>query len=130
MIIPYAKHFELFFYVPTCEIVDFTLVDADDDSDLERLDDYTLAEYPMNVNIRAEAHPCGTTPTTASVLIKTDRTSRCERMEPYAAFGNSGDDYHGRKLVAGKHTIRATPYTGDNCDGTAGRDKVRTIIVS
>lgn len=118
--------------VDTChnEITGFTLIDADDDSEIGPLEDYALADVPMNVNIRAEPHWCNTIPTTASVLIKTDRTTRCERMEPYAAFGNSGDDYHGRKLVAGKHTVRATPYTGDNCDGVAGRDKVRTIIVS
>ena len=79
------------------------------------------------LNIRANVAVCEPD-IVDSVLIVLDGKSRCERNEPYAAFGDSSTidvaddaaDYFGKTIDVGSHTITATPYAGSKCDGVAG----------
>jgi hypothetical protein len=103
----------------------FTLVDADLDEDIMPLADF--AKKDGLLNIRANVAVC--VPSVVdSVLIVLDGRSRCERYEPYAAFGDSSTidvandaaQYFGKKIGVGAHLITATPYSGSKCDGVAG----------
>ena len=78
-------------------------------------------------NIRANVAVC-VPDVVDSVLIVLDGKSRCERYEPYAAFGDSSTidvpndsaEYFGKTIAVGSHVITATPFSGSKCDGVAG----------
>jgi hypothetical protein len=75
-------------------------------------------------NIRAYTNP----KTTGSVVfnlkdITNPETSdyiHIENVEPYALFGNVGEDFFGRKPELGTYLLSATPYSEPNGQGTMG----------
>jgi hypothetical protein len=118
------------------EIVDFTLVDANLGSDIKPLGDFVVSELPALLNIRADVAMC-TPKLVESVLLDLDGITRCERFTPYTSFGDSStsdlsnDDatYNGRAITVGSHVIKATPYAGDKCTGTAGSTLTKAFTV-
>ena len=110
------------------EVTGYTLVDAKRDTDIMPLRSYSMSDVPELLSIRADIRKCSPR-VVESVLIDFDGKSRCESFTPYALYGdetkkdraNSKANYNGKAISAGRHTIKATPYTEDDCRGTAGK---------
>ncbi|QDA61300.1 malectin [Hymenobacter jejuensis] len=107
------------------QVVSFTLINADTDQpirDLVANDVLNLATLPTkNLNIRANTspYPVGSV---VMVLSGTQSRTQSETGAPYALFGNSGADYAAwtPAIVVGAYSIKGTPFTAGNGNGTAG----------
>jgi hypothetical protein len=130
----------------TCpiEIDNFILVDTTERNDIMELSSYSQTSFPQNLTIRAAV------PTTIPPQCKSESVNsvqfefngvpvRCESYMPYALFGDasrmdildlSRANYYSKPIPIGTHTIRATPYTGEGCTGTAATPLSRTFTVS
>jgi hypothetical protein len=114
----------------------YTLVDAKTSKDIMPLRSYSMSDVPESLSIRADIPECSRK-VVESVFIDFDGMTRCEFFTPYAAFGddstqdraNSKAKYNGMSISAGRHTIKATPYTTDDCSGKAGRTHILTFTV-
>ena len=119
------------------QVIGYTLVDAELDTDIMPLRSYTTSEVPDLLNIRADIRACSPK-VVESVFIDLDGMTRCENFTPYAAFGDSSKQdlandmarYNGKTISAGRHIIQATPYTQNNCQGTAGRTHTLEFTVA
>lgn len=103
------------------QVVNFTLVDADTDADIQvlgnnsSLDQTTL---PANLSVRANVQTPG-----GSIKFELSGAmsySRIENIVPYALFGDNVTDYYGRAFPTGSYTLKATPYSSTGGLGTAG----------
>ena len=107
-------------------------MDAKTAKDIMPLRKFSMSDVPKSLNIRVDILECSRE-VVESVLIDFDGETRCENYSPYAAFGDkstknvasSNANYYGRAIGAGRHVIKATPYTEEKCRGTAG--KARTL---
>ncbi len=71
-----------------------------------------------NLNIRANA-----TEDVESVRLELSGAAsqaRTENVDPYALFGDSSGNYAAGSFPEGDYTLVATPYSGNNLNGTAG----------
>ncbi|MBL7473173.1 PKD domain-containing protein [Robertkochia sediminum] len=105
-------------------VVSFTLINADDNSDLFELTNGIQVDLSaignVGLNIRANTNPTQV----GSVILALSgpvSNSRKESVAPYALFGDSGGNYKSGILTAGNYTITATPYSGSGGSGTAGQ---------
>jgi hypothetical protein len=127
------------------EISDFIVVDATRRTDVMVLNDYNQATMSQNLNIRAVVPTmpppqCDTFESVHSVLFELDGvTVRCESYTPFALFGDSSRfdladpnraKYYSQTIAIGTHTVRATPFNGEDCTSTAGTPLTRTFTVS
>ncbi|SNC77729.1 hypothetical protein SAMN06265337_4337, partial [Hymenobacter gelipurpurascens] len=105
------------------QVVSFTLINADSDQPIRQLvanDVLNLATLPtQNLSIRANTSPA----TVGSVLLslsgaQTQRTT--DRKPPYALPDDANGNYTAWRPPLGTYTLTATPYTGNNANGTAG----------
>ena len=112
----------------SAQVTGYTLVNAESDRDIMPLQSYVMRDVPESLSIRVDIRSCSPK-VVESVYIDFDGVTRCENNAPYTAFGdgssedvaNNMADYYGKAIKAGHHVIKATPYTGDNCGGTAGK---------
>ena len=119
------------------QVTGYTLVDAESDTDIMPLRSYSMSEVPEWLNIRVDIRACNPK-VVESVYIVFDGMSRCENFAPYAAFGdrdtkdvaNNMAQYSGKAISVGRHIIEATPYTQNNCQGTAGRTHTMKFTVT
>ncbi|NJO02886.1 MAG: HYR domain-containing protein [Bacteroidia bacterium] len=97
-------------------LVNFTLIDADSDQDVQVLqngDTLFMDALPSpNLNIRANTVP----ETVARVEMQLSgplKHTQKEIKAPYALFGDQLGNYHGRALPTGTYELQATPYYAD-----------------
>ncbi len=108
-------------------ITSFTLVDADADEDLRRLEDGgTITEE--TITIRVETEP----PIVGSVVFGLDDEPRfkVENEAAYALKGDDNGDYHAWLAEPGTYTLTATPYTEADGQGEAGTPLTITFTVA
>jgi hypothetical protein len=118
------------------QVTGYTLVDANRATDIMPLRSYTMSDVPESLSIRVNVRECSPK-VVESVYIDFDGSTRCESFAPYTAFGDTSSqdrandkaNYHGKAISAGSHTIKATPYTGNSCRGTAGKTHTFTFTV-
>ncbi|MBD2722164.1 InlB B-repeat-containing protein [Hymenobacter armeniacus] len=109
---------------PDCNATSFTLVNADDDTDIQTLVNgavLDLATLPTrNLNIRANANPA----TTASVVFSLSGAATqnaTENVLPYALFSDDGGNYFPWTPPVGNYVLTATPYSAAGGTGTPGQ---------
>ncbi|UOQ96690.1 PQQ-dependent sugar dehydrogenase [Hymenobacter sp. 5317J-9] len=109
---------------PDCNATSFTLVNADDDTDIQALVNgatLNLATLPTrNLNIRANANPA----TTASVVFSLSGAATqnaTENVAPYALFSDDGGNYFPWTPPVGNYVLAATPYSAAAGTGTPGQ---------
>jgi hypothetical protein len=109
------------------QVTGYTLVDAERATDIMPLRSYSMNDVPESLSIRVNVRQCSPK-VVESVYIDFDGETRCESFAPYTVFGDASSQdlannkakYNGKSISAGRHTIKATPYTKDKCRGTAG----------
>jgi glycerophosphoryl diester phosphodiesterase len=112
-------------------IINFTLVNADTDTDLMPLKDgdkLDLATLPTrNLNIRANTD----TEAIESVVfgLNEQASAKVENFPAYTLGGDDLGDYKSFTLPVGKHTLTATPYAADHGAGVAGKSLSITFEV-
>ena len=119
------------------QVTGYTLVDAESATDIMPLRSYEMGNVPELLAIRVDIRACSPK-VVESVFIDFDGMTRCESFAPYTAFGDASKEdrannqakYNGKAISAGRHVIKATPYTGDRCSGTAGRTHTLEFTVS
>ncbi|MEO1714251.1 MAG: DUF5060 domain-containing protein, partial [Bacteroidota bacterium] len=100
----------------------FELIDANADipiGPLQNGDTLFLDQLPSNsLNINAITDPA----VVGSVVFAFNGQAnyQTENVEPYALFGNSGNDYNGWTPNPGWYELTATAYSGGNGSGTSG----------
>jgi MYXO-CTERM domain-containing protein len=109
----------------------FTLVNADSDTDLMELTEAStlnLDVLPPNLTARADTDP----PMVGSVVLQVDGAApRTENTAPYMlTVENAPGDYSPWTLALGSHTVIATPYSGANATGTVGAPATVTFTLS
>lgn len=83
-------------------------------------------------NLEAILDECPSEPI-GSVLYEVGDTKRCERSAPFTVFGDRIDretgaiDYLPSDIISGSYELVATPFTGRDCDGTAGETLTRPL---
>ncbi|SFR48975.1 Por secretion system C-terminal sorting domain-containing protein [Robiginitalea myxolifaciens] len=104
------------------EIVEFILVDADDNVDLFTITDGMLIDVnslpTANLNIRAVEGP-----TTESVVMQISgplNKSQTESFAPYALYGDAAGNYNAQVFPLGTYNLTGTAYTGNGGTGTPG----------
>jgi hypothetical protein len=141
------------------KVTGFTLVDSEAPNTTYELATFSTA-YTMdykalgrcNYNIRVDTQDCGASKVD-SVLIEWDlnvprkginngNISFCEEYTPYAVFGDVQRTTPLKELgpysplfndvtfFLGTHTLKATPYSGPKCNGTAGTPLSATVLVT
>ena len=92
------------------------------DSSLFSLPDNDLDEYTITANV----YPAGQSITRVVFDLTApagQSATRTERIPAYSLFGNTDDDYQGRKVYAGDYELTATPFyrdeTGTEVVGTS-----------
>ena len=111
-------------------VIRFTLVDADTNTDIQTLKDGDIIDYSKigkSLSIRATTRPS----VVGSVRfgLDDDRKFRTDNFKPYTINGDKGDDYPKWTPSLGAHTITATPYTEKNADGRKGPSLTINITV-
>jgi hypothetical protein len=119
---------------PVTRILSFTLVNADNGSDMMTLADgvtLDLLKLPTrNLNIRANPDPAKVGSVVFSLLDASGATTqRTESAEPYFAFGDSNGKPNAWTPAVGAYTIKATPYSEAGGKGTAGTPLTVNFIV-
>lgn len=105
---------------PTEGVVGATLMNADSDSELFALTDGMQIESSsiagINLAIRADTEPIkvGSVSLTINGPLNSSRT---ENVEPYALFGNIGNDYSGQQFPEGDYQFTASAYNDSGLSG-------------
>ena len=112
----------------------FSIVDSRTDVALRKLSDVnyedpsqTLSYKSINLNIRASFE---SEFKSARVRFDNPKRNLCERVAPFAVFGDTKGDYKDVAMPLGQHTVTATPYAEANCTGTAGTTMKETFNVT
>jgi hypothetical protein len=110
-------------------VTGFQLVNAATDSDVAPLADNAAVELPVlppQLTLRATVGPTAV----GSVRFDYDGTiARIENTPPYAIAGDLSGDYAPFTFTPGRHTVRATAYSGRNASGVAGPALTVTFTV-
>jgi predicted extracellular nuclease len=113
-------------------VLTFTLVNADTDTDIGPLADgdiIDLSTLPTaNLSVRANTLPADASGSVRFGL-DTDSNFRTDNNAPFTLGNGSGGNYSPVTLTIGSHTLTATPYTGNNANGTAGTPLTITFEV-
>ena len=96
-------------------ITTFALVDAQTDEDVYQLYDNAEFESASRFNIRANASP-----KTQSVQFFLNGKRFVENEPPYVLYGDRLGNYNRGRLKPGYYTLRATPWSKNNCKGAKG----------
>ena len=98
----------------------FTLVNADTDEDIKRLDEGDVIIKGQNDHFNIRYNPPGANP--GSVVFKHQgKTVRRENSPPYSLAGDNNSDYLvWSGAVPGRHMVEAIPYSEAGGAGTAG----------
>ncbi|RDC64441.1 Ig-like domain-containing protein [Adhaeribacter pallidiroseus] len=114
------------------EISSFTLINADNESAIRTITDGStidLATLPTkNLNIRANTSPSDVG-SVRFVVSGIESDNQTESTAPYAVFGENSGDYHAWIPKAGKYTITAMPYSGENGSGTPGKSSTISFTI-
>ncbi len=120
------------------QITGFTLIDPRADVEIGPLDSDSDFTAGRAINVRADFTECSRGSIDSVKFFLDGVKTRCEDYTPYALFGDEnpggpdlgalGHFYKGF-ISAGVHTIRAIPYSGPGCTGTAGCDREIEIKV-
>lgn len=102
-------------------VTSLTLVNAATDKDIGPLTSgmvINTTQYPY-ISIRANTNPV----TTGSVQFQLNTVTnyRVDSTTPYSITGDTSGNYNRWTPAVGNYTVKATPYTGSNVRGTAGR---------
>ncbi len=116
---------------PTMSVVDFTLIDADDDTvidDYDPLDDDAVIDLDglPALSIRANTSPLVVGSVELELYLDGELIfSRIENTPPYALFGDTTGDYNPWPGGAepGEYTLTATPYSQSDGGGMVGDAK-------
>ncbi|MDX2305470.1 MAG: T9SS type A sorting domain-containing protein [Microscillaceae bacterium] len=106
--------------LPALEVVSFTLLDGTTHQPIPGFNPIPaeakidLSTLPEKINIRANTLP-NQVGSVIFLLTGTQNTSRIENIAPYELFGDPGG-----QLTAGKYTLKATPYSQSQAQGTIG----------
>lgn len=104
------------------EVVSYTLVNADTDTEIGPLNDGDIIDLAdldtANLNIVANIGDVAV----GSVVFdyNGDTGFRTENVAPYALGGDNSGDFNGLALPLGTNTVTATPFSGGNGSGMAG----------
>ena len=114
------------FYAQTSEVQNFTLVDADTNTDILTIEegmvyDADAISTGVRLNIRANANGVGSVDMRLRGALAKNRT---ETSAPYALYGDNNGNYFGTNFPLGAYTLTATPYSGPGATGTAGEPLV------
>ena len=105
------------------KVTSFTLINADNESAIRTIPDGAIIDLAglstKNLNLRANTEP-GDVGSVRFIVSGTESRTQTESAAPYAAFGESSGNYSVWVPKAGKYTVTATPYSGENGSGTAG----------
>ncbi|HYG74935.1 MAG TPA: DUF5060 domain-containing protein [Planctomycetota bacterium] len=105
------------------KVTSFTLVNADTEKEIALLTNGMVLDYSKlptrNLNVRANTDPT----IVGSVRFALDSNSsfRVENGAPYTLAGDLNGDYFAWTLVAGTHTLSATPFSSPGAAGTPGQ---------
>lgn len=106
------------------EVTSFSLINPETDQDIRPMapgEEINLASLPVRtINIRANTSPAAV----GSVVmdLSGQQSHRItETVPPYSLFKDTNGDYHTWRPAPGNYTLTATPYTGPNGTGTAGK---------
>ncbi len=106
------------------ELTGFTLIDAQDNTDIGPLEEIALIDLNLLGNIQFNIRVNTNNGDLGSVVLELTgpvQTTRTENTSPYAIFGDSSrDNYVPSLLPVGSYTITATPYTEPDGGGQAG----------
>ncbi|TGE25106.1 T9SS type A sorting domain-containing protein [Hymenobacter aquaticus] len=108
---------------PPANVVSFTLVNADTDTDIQPLTSGTtlnLTTLPTrNLNIRANVNssPIGSV---VFALSGAQTQNLTENSAPYALFSDAGGNYNPWTPIVGSYSLTATPYRGANATSDVG----------
>lgn len=109
--------------VAAADVVSYTLVNADTDTDLLTMTPgivLNLAALPTrNLNIRANTNPA-VTGSVVFTLSGTQTRIATENVVPYALFSDYMGNYFPWTPALGNYTLVALPYDGPSGTGTAG----------
>ncbi len=116
------------------DIIDFTLINADADTDMLDLIDGTQISAStvqgIGLNIRANTSP----PVVGSVAFQLSgelSISRTENAAAYALYGNSGNDYNSIQFPLGDYMLTAIAYSGSSLSGNIlGEKTIQFSIVN
>jgi len=119
----YEVHFSIEDVAPSFKVTDFDLYDASTDLKLLDIEDgaiIDLSSLPSNnltVLINTLPDFVGSVKLELSGPIQ---NMRVENTEPYAIFRNDNTNLYGKAFVPGQYTLKATPYSEKNAQGTVG----------
>ncbi|MER2998976.1 malectin domain-containing carbohydrate-binding protein [Pontibacter populi] len=106
------------------EVLGFTLINSDADSEIQELTNgavLNIATLPSrNINIRANTSSASTGSVEFKLWGSASR-SRIDNIAPYALFWEVNGDYSAWNAAVGNYSVRATPYSGADKTGTAGK---------
>ena len=103
------------------EILGFTLVNAETNTDIIPLEEGTIVNSDQLINSSASIVASATS--VGSVVLNLSgelNQTRTESVAPYALFGDRSGNYRGVDFLPGTYTISATPYSDTGGNGTAG----------
>lgn len=110
----------------------FVLVNADTDTDIGPLrhgDVVNMNELPPNLSIRAEVEAAFAAES-VNFGYDDNPSVRIENTPPYAIAGDASGDYAPFDFgETAEHTMRATPFSGDDATGSAGVSMDISFIV-
>jgi hypothetical protein len=109
-------------------IVDFTVINADSDSEIGPFAGFDFSTLPSDtkVNIRANPVLCNDDKIKSVLFFLNDEVARCEEWTPYALFGDEnpgGPDlgllgkFYGSSIIPDLYTVRAVAFPEHGCVG-------------
>lgn len=110
-------------------VTSFTLINADTDQTIGPLQDGDVIDLANIGTNRLNAQAFTNPSTVGSVEFEVNGFTVTENKAPYAAGGNSGNDFHPISVAPGTYTLTATPYAKRNLKGDKGQALSVTFTV-
>ncbi|MEM6768351.1 MAG: T9SS type A sorting domain-containing protein, partial [Bacteroidota bacterium] len=105
------------------QVVRFTLVDAKSDTEIRELVDNAvidLGQDGRDLGIIAEVSCESEVRSVKLELLGTQVRTRTENKAPFSLTGDINGDYRDQEFIPGTYTLKATPFTERNAQGSAG----------
>jgi hypothetical protein len=107
----------------TQKVESFTLINADTDKEIMTIQNGATLELSKlgtaKLNIRANVSP-SVVGSVSFALSGAQSKTRSDETAPYSLFGDSSGNFYSWTPASGSYTLKATPYTEDNGNGTGG----------